>query len=292
MLKKILVVWSNGMLAHDFIQLARTAWYEIIAVDREECDITDINIIRRICIETNPNVILNLSAYTDVESAEDVGKKTNFLVNTLGVGYLATVAKEIWANFITISTDYVFNGEKKDWYLPTDEPNPINEYGLAKYLGEKLAKDINPDTIIIRTSWLYGWGKEYKNFVNTMLRLAETKTELKVINDQYGNPTSTTTLSNGILETIRTIESNKWQILHITDETEWDGINWYDFACQIFKLAEKNITVIPCSSDEYKTKARRPKRSKLIKDNWIMATDWKIRLNQYICNLLCNITDE
>lgn len=283
-MKKILLIWSNGMLAHDFIPIAEAKWHEIIAVDRDECDITDIDAIRKTTMAVNPDVILNLSAYTDVESAEDIGKKANFLVNTLGVGYLATVAKECQCDFITISTDYVFDGEKEEWYTPEDEPNPINEYGLAKYMGERLARTEYPESIIIRTSWLYGWGKNFKNFVNTMLRLSETRDTLRVVEDQYGSPTNTITLSESILNILQNIEKYKGEILHITDTTEWKGISWCEFATEIMRIAGRKTTIVPCSSEEYPMKAKRPKWSKLINRDCFMIRDWKNALKLYIDN--------
>ncbi len=284
MSKKILVIGSSWMLASDFTPLAKKSNYEVAWVDRDICNITHLTHVQKTISETKPDFIINLSAYTDVESAEDSGKKANYLVNTIWVWHIAKVAKEFKIPFLTISTDYVFDGEKEEWYSPEDEPNPINEYGLAKYMGERLARTEYPESIIVRTSWLYGWGKNFKNFVNTMLRLSGTRDTLRVVDDQYGSPTSTITLSESILNILQNIEKYKGTILHITDTTEWKGISWYEFATEIMKIAVRKTAVVPCSSEEYPMKAKRPKWSKLINTTNIKNPIWKQSLAQYISN--------
>ncbi len=143
------------MLAYDFFRSQKEK-YDIILVDREECDITSFESILQ-CIALNePDVLLNCAAYTAVDDAEDVGMKMCYDVNTLGVRNLAKATSVFGIEFITISTDYVFEGQKSDGYLPSDPCNPIGSYGMSKYLGERLAMDENPRTVIVRTSWLYG----------------------------------------------------------------------------------------------------------------------------------------
>jgi dTDP-4-dehydrorhamnose reductase len=119
---------------------------------------------------------------------------------------LAKITQKYNVDFITLSTDYVFDGEKTGGYYPSDETNPINIYGLSKYLGEKFAQDINPNSIIIRTSWLYGGNMNTKNFVNTMIKLSQNKPELRVISDQFGTPTYTIDLSTAIASIIPKLE--------------------------------------------------------------------------------------
>ena len=189
-MKKILLTGANGMLAYDFIRTQKDSFH-IFALRKTELDITEIGAVERKVQELRPDIILNCAAYTNVEEAADIGKKENFDINALGVFNLAKIANETGIDFITISTDYVFEGSKETGYNEQDIPNPLNSYGLAKYLGEKLAKTENPNTIIIRTSWLYGGNESHKNFVKTMLRLSETRDEIRVINDQFGSPTHT-----------------------------------------------------------------------------------------------------
>ncbi|MDD5770510.1 MAG: NAD(P)-dependent oxidoreductase, partial [Candidatus Gracilibacteria bacterium] len=206
-------------------------------------------------------------------------------INTLGVYNLAKVTNELNIDFITISTDYVFDGENENGYNENDECNPINEYGMSKYLGEKLAIDENKNSIIIRTSWLYGGGKNFKNFVNTMLKLAENKNELKVVNDQFGIPTYTKDLSLAIKEVIENLENFRGQILHFSNSSSGNGITWFEFASEIFNIANVKIKVIPCSSEEFITKAKRPKFSKLINNSGINLRDWKEGLKDYLSSL-------
>lgn len=299
-MKKILLTWANGMLGTDFI---KHFWniFEILALDRDNGDITDIKSMNEFIKKNMPDVIVNLAAYTNVEDAEDIWKKANFDVNALWVYTLAKLSAKYHIDLISISTDYVFDGTKKQWYTENDKTNPINSYGMAKYLWENLAKQENPDSIIIRTSWLYWWGKEfierrnnkgnveliprYNNFVNTMLNLSTKRNELKVVNDQLGSPTSTIDLSEAIVKVINDIEHYKWKILHFCNETKDGGISRFEFTEEIFKVAGIKTKLSPCSSEEFITKAKRPQCSKLINWSNIHLRDWKEGLSEYLKTL-------
>jgi dTDP-4-dehydrorhamnose reductase len=324
---KILVTWWKWMLAYDFSRTQKDK-YDIILVDREECDITSFESVMQSIAIHQPDVLLNCAAYTAVDDAEDIGMKICFDVNTLGVKNLAKATSVFGVEFITISTDYVFDGNKSEWYLPTDECNPINIYGMSKYLGEKLALDENPRTIIVRTSWLYGWevwGMRYevldqnqeprtknqeprtknqeprtknqepvfKNFVNTMLRLSETRSELRVVADQHGIPTSCIDLSFALAEIIDCLEAREYagHIFHLSnscsestknDIRKTHSVTWADFAREIFVLTGRDIRVTDCTSDEYPTKARRPEWSVLKNESEILFPHWKIGLARYL----------
>lgn len=143
------------MLAYDFFRTQKEK-YDIVLVDRDECDITSFESVMQCIALHGPDVLLNCAAYTAVDDAEDIGMKKCFDVNALGVKNLAKATSVFGVDFITISTDYVFDGKKSEGYLPTDECNPIGVYGMSKYLGERLALDENPRTMVVRTSWLYG----------------------------------------------------------------------------------------------------------------------------------------
>ncbi len=285
--KKILITWWNGMLAYDFIHIQKEK-FDIISTDREECDITSFESILQSITLHEPDIILNLAAYTAVDDAEDIGMKTCFEVNTLGVKNLAKASSVFGVEFITISTDYVFDGKKSEWYLSIDECNPINIYGMSKYLGEKLALDENPRTIIVRTSWLYGgnpYGNKewvFKNFINTMLKLSVTRSELKVVADQHGIPTSCEALSYAISKLIDNPEEYEWQIIHLSASCDEESVTWADFAHEIFILSWKNVLVIDCTASEYPTKARRPEWSILKNDSNIILPDWKSGLIEYL----------
>ena len=281
--KKILITWGKGMLAYDFYRTQKEK-YEIILVDREECDITSFEEVMQCISLHEPDILLNCAAYTAVDDAEDIGARVNYDVNALWVYYLAKATSVFGVEFITISTDYVFDGQKSDRYLPTDTPNPINAYGMAKYLWERLAMSENPRTIIIRTSWLYGWelydgnsdGKWiFKNFVNTMLRLSETLDEIKVVDDQHGRPTSCIDLSEYIASHVEKWEDVEWGIYHFSSPRKEFSITWADFAEEIFAKYEKSTKVVRCGSSQYPTKAVRPAFSLLINNSEIVLRNWR-----------------
>ncbi|HRX64240.1 MAG TPA: dTDP-4-dehydrorhamnose reductase [Candidatus Absconditabacterales bacterium] len=278
---KILITGSSGMLAHDLIPILKRK-YKVVGYDKNSLDITNLSSIENILNKEKIDIVVNCAAYTDVEKAEDEGKLLNYQVNTLGVYNLAKVCNKLNIDIVHISTDYVFDGTQKEGYLPTDKPNPINEYGMAKYLGEQLLQTENKNAIIVRTSWLYGGGKQFKNFVNTMLKLSETKKELKIVGDQFGAPTYTKDLSTAILDIVGDINKYKGKKIHCTNQTDNDGISWYDFAKEIFKLSGNEIKLEKCNSDEFVTKATRPEYSKLINKSKIPLGDWEKSLKKYI----------
>jgi len=283
MKKKVLLTGVNGMLAYDFLKYLSNI-FEIIWFDRKSLNITNQENIEKIISEIKPDIILNCAAYTQVDNAEDEWKLLNFEINTIWTYNLAKISSKYNIDFITISTDYVFDGKKENWYNEDDKCNPINEYWMSKYLWECLALQENKNTIIIRTSWLYWWWKEFKNFVNTMLKLSESKNELKIINDQFWIPTYTKDLSFAIWEVIEKINIFRWKILHFSNYSEKD-VTWFDFASEIFKIANVKTSVIPCSTQEYITKAKRPVFSKLINNSNIKLKDWKDGLKDYLNNL-------
>lgn len=282
--KKILLTWAKGMLGTDFIKHFGNI-FEIFALDKNNGDITDITSMDVLIKNNNPDVIINFAAYTNVEDAEDIGRKANIDVNALWVYNLAKLSAKYNIDFITISTDYVFDGIKEEWYRESDKTNPINSYGMAKYLWEKLAKQENPDSIIIRTSWLYGWWPASKNFVNTMINLWTNRDEVKVVNDQFGAPTYTVDLCDAIAKIIDNVPIYRWKILHFCNQTNHTGISWFEFTQEIFKVATLKAKPIPCSSQEFITKAKRPQCSKLINWSNVQLRNWKEGLREYFKTL-------
>lgn len=277
------------MLAYDFIR-TQSERFDIVAVDRVECDITSFESVMQ-CIATHqPEVLLNCAAYTNVDDAEDIGMKACFDVNTLGVKNLAKATGVFGVEFITLSTDYVFDGTKSTGYLPTDVCNPIGAYGMSKHLGEQLAIDENPRVIIVRTSWLYGgnpYGSSdgvFRNFVNTMLRLADSKTELKVVADQHGIPTSCVDLSRALAEIIENIEEREYEgkIFHFSNSCEGGSITWADFARKIFEISGKVVSVTEYTSSDCPTKAKRPEWSVLLNDSSVVLPEWRNGLERYL----------
>ncbi len=272
------------MLAYDFTKLFSDR-YELVSLSSSDLDIKNFQEVERKVSEIQPDVIINCAAYTKVDDAEDIGMKDNYDVNSLWVYNLAKVSSTMDIDFITISTDYVFFGDTEKWYVETQNEHPINQYGMAKYLWEKLALWENKNSIIVRTSWLYWWGMSYKNFVNTMIQLGSKLDSLKIINDQYWNPTNCKDLSIAIWELLENIEKYRWQKLHFSNTTENHGITWYDFAQEIFSQNAISVEAIPCTSSEFPTKASRPSYSKLINNSDIQLRNWKEGLKDYLDNL-------
>ncbi|HIC39780.1 MAG TPA: dTDP-4-dehydrorhamnose reductase [Piscirickettsiaceae bacterium] len=282
---RILVTGKNGQLGrsiHKVVNITNSGNQlsnEFIFVGREELDLSDENNINNYFYNNGKfDVIINCAAYTAVDRAEEEQALAN-QVNHLAVKQLATVANRQKAKLISLSTDYVFDGESDKPYAEKDEVNPINVYGKTKLAGEDSIQKIMPtDAIIIRTSWVYS---EYgNNFVSSMLRLGKERSELSVVNDQIGSPTYAADLVEMIL-TIIDHESfrrmgQKTQIYHYSNAGK---CSWYEFAKEIFSLKKIECRVSPITTDQYKTLARRPKCSLL--DNKKIEKKFSIKLKHW-----------
>ena len=268
---RILVTGKNGQLGQSINKLINIetkiennpSSNEFIFVGREELDLSNnSSIINYFDNHDKFDIVINSAAYTAVDQAEEEQELAN-QVNHLAVKQLAGIAKEQKARLIHISTDYVFNGESDKPYIETSETNPINVYGKSKLAGEKALQAVMPmNAVIIRTSWVYS---EYgNNFVKTMLRLGKERDELNVVSDQIGSPTYATDLAGAILEIIKNKEFREeeqaTQIYHYSNE---DGISWYEFAKEIFKIAKIDCKVNPITTQQYPTPAKRALNSKL-----------------------------
>lgn len=265
---KILVTGKTGQLGHDLYELLKDK-EEVIAVGREEFDITDINSTQKFIKEYLPDVIVHCAAYTKVDDCEK-NKDLAYKVNAIGTGNVASICRDIGAKMVYISTDYVFDGTKNTPYLEFDTPNPLNVYGKSKLAGEEIVKEILDKHYIVRTSWLYGINGN--NFVKTMLRLSKERSIIKVVNDQHGIPTFTRDLAEGLYFLIKT---DAYGTYHITNSGE---TTWYEFAKKIFEISKINVMVEPITTEEYNAPALRPKYSVL--DNYIL----KLRFNYEMRN--------
>ena len=292
MQKKILITGSNWMLAKDFLnkisQKNFSEKFKIFAFDKDKMDISKPEEIEKKIFVIQPDLVLNLAAYTNVDDCEDVSEEINFSVNADWVKNLAEICWKNWIDFITISTDFVFSWENKIWYSENDLPNPINQYWFAKFLWEKNAKEFCENSVIIRTSWLYWWWKNFKNFVNTMLKLWEKLenweiSELKIVSDQFWNPTYTWDLADWILKILENIEKYRWKILHFSNETK-KNVSWFDFVEEIFSQTWRKFweKLKKISSEDYKRKAKTPKFSILKNNSDIQIWDWKNGLKKYL----------
>ena len=254
---KYLITGGTGQLGYDIIkELINRNEKDYLAPSSKKMDITNQKQVEKIILNYKPDIIFHCAAYTAVDKAEE-DKENCYNVNVNGTKNIVVVAKRINAKVVYISTDYVFDGTKKTEYETEDITNPINYYGYTKLLGEKEVQQLN-DYLIVRISWVFG--ENGKNFVKTMLNLAETKTELSIVSDQIGSPTYTKDLSKLLLDMI---ENNKKGLFFATNE---DFCSWYEFAEYIFKINNINIKLNKVLTKDYKTLAKRPLNSKLSKN--------------------------
>ncbi|MCB4205425.1 dTDP-4-dehydrorhamnose reductase [Deferribacterales bacterium Es71-Z0220] len=278
---KVLVTGVNGQLGYDVVLRLKELGIDVIGVDVNDFDITDeIQTVQNI-LTIKPDVVVHCAAYTAVDKAEEERYKC-YSVNTVGTRNIALACKEIDAKMVYISTDYVFDGKGVEPFDENHDTCPINYYGFTKAEGEKIVDEILNKYFIVRTSWVFGINGN--NFIKTMLKLSETKDTLKVVNDQYGSPTYTKDLAELICDMIQT---NKYGVYHGTNE---GYCSWYELAVEIFKISGKDVNVIPVPSEEYPTKAVRPKNSRLSKgnldaNNFKRLPDWKDAVKRYIDSL-------
>lgn len=252
---KILITGANGQLGTELREiLERDFPGQTLYTDVQELDLTNAKAVESFVANNEITHIVNCAAYTAVDRAEEE-KMLCAAVNTDAVKNLAMAADANGAKIIHISTDYVFDGTNHRPYRESDKVNPISQYGTTKRKGETLLLALAPQAIIIRTAWLYS--AHGKNFVKTMLRLAETQPEIKVVCDQIGTPTFARDLARAV---VKVLQSHQWVpgIYHFTDE---GAASWYDFAKAIFRIAGKDVKVTPIPTEDYPTAASRPSYS-------------------------------
>lgn len=249
----ILLTGGNGQLGTELRHLLDEKGVKYVSTDAKEMDITDAQATMDYITNLKPTVIYHCAAYTAVDKAEDEGKELDEKINVDGTRNVALAAKEVGATLVYISTDYVFDGKLKDGEYAVDAPiNPLNEYGRTKALGEKAVQEIMDDYYIIRTSWVFG--KYGHNFVFTMQKLAETRDELTIVNDQFGRPTWTRTLAEFMYFVID--QKAPFGIYHLSND---NACSWYEFAKEILK--DTDVKVLPVTSEQFPQKATRPQYS-------------------------------
>lgn len=290
-MKKILVTGCNGQLGRAIRKEYAASDVEFINTDVVEgegvvsLDITDVDAVLKLVRAEKPDVITNCAAHTNVDKCEEQWDLA-YKINAIGPRNLSIAATEADAKMIHVSTDYVFEGNGTRPYTEFDAPNPVSAYGKTKLEGENFVKEFAKKHFILRTAWLYGDGK---NFVKTMLALAENHDELNVVCDQVGTPTSAVELA----KMIHYLEGTEnYGTFHATCEGD---TNWADFAEAIFKRAGKNVKVNHVTSKQYKemnpASANRPAYSILedymikLTSDFVMA-DWQDALDVYMKELL------
>lgn len=267
----VLVTGANGQLGKELRQL-ETKWpeFEFLFLSREDLPIHHFELVRNFFKATHPSFLINCAAYTAVDKAEQE-EELAFQINAEAVGVLAAICKEQDCKFVHVSTDYVFDGLANRPYREDDLTNPQGVYGASKLAGEKEAVLVNPDSVIIRTSWVYSsFGK---NFVKTILRLLQEKPSVSVVDDQIGSPTYAADLAVAILEII-SLKSWKPGVYHFSNEAE---ISWCAFAKAIAALTHSNTPVQAITTAEFPTPAKRPAWSVLDKSKIKAIYGIKIR---------------
>ncbi|HIV33708.1 MAG TPA: dTDP-4-dehydrorhamnose reductase [Candidatus Blautia intestinigallinarum] len=275
---KVLVTGAKGQLGYDVMNELAKRGYEGIGVDVQEMDITDAQAVDRVITESGADKVIHCAAYTAVDAAEDnvdLCRK----VNAQGTENIAKVCKKLDIPMLYLSTDYVFDGEGTRPWEPDDKRDPLNVYGQTKYEGELAIEENLDKYFIVRIAWVFGVNG--KNFIKTMLKLAENHDTITVVNDQVGSPTYTYDLSRLLVDMI---ETDKYGRYHATNE----GLcTWYEFAVEIFRQAGISVNVVPVTSEEFQAKAKRPHNSRLNKDKldemgFKRLPSWQDALSRYL----------
>ncbi|MEW9925919.1 dTDP-4-dehydrorhamnose reductase [Clostridium butyricum] len=290
---KILITGSKGQLGNELKDIINKGYSEIGKVseciknsqvfdfDVDKLDITDLKSVKNVLNKIKPDVVINCAAATNVDGCES-DEDFAFKVNALGPRNLAIVCEEMGAKLVQVSTDYVFSGVGEKPLTEYDLTAPYSVYGKTKLLGENYVREFCSKYYIVRTAWLYGYVGH--NFVYTMRRLGKEKDSINVVNDQIGNPTHANDLAYHIL---KLIETDEYGVYHCTGKGE---CSWYDFAKMIIELSGEECIVNPCTSEEYKTPAKRPEYSSL--DNMMLRNtvgdemrNWQDAIKSFIENL-------
>lgn len=277
---KILVTGSSGMLGREILR--QFTGHEIVQADRDVCDITDTKGFQQFVLSHQPETVIHCAAMTAVDDCETRSEDA-YKINAFGSQNVAMACEKVGAKLIAISTDYVFDGQLDRPYNEYDIPAPKTIYGKSKYAGEEAVRRYCRDSIVLRISWLYGFGGP--SFVHTMLKLADgSRPLLKVVSDQIGNPTSTIAVVVGI----KNMLDNPYLqgTFHFSCEGE---CSWFDFASEIFKMRGISQKLEKCSTSDFPRPAPRPHNSRMDKMNLRFAglepmPFWKDALKEFLDN--------
>ncbi len=286
---KLLVTGCYGQVGSCLVkQVEAMPDVELLALDRDQLDITDKAQVEAMIQQFQPDAIINAAAHTAVDKAEQE-IELSYAINCEGPKNLATAAQQVGAVILHISTDYVFAGDKEGCYSENDQPDPQGIYGKSKLAGEQAVVQACSRHVILRTAWVFG--EQGNNFVKTMLRLAQSRDSLGVVADQFGGPTYAGDIANALLVMAKALVNNKSQAYGIYHFSGLPHVSWCDFAKTIFGLArqqgilDKQVEVNAITTADYPTPAKRPANSKLdtkkIHDQFaIVASDWQAALSQ------------
>jgi dTDP-4-dehydrorhamnose reductase len=271
----VIVTGAGGMLGRDVADALRLRGHEVVALAREDLDVTDGPRVDATVARIEPDAIVNCAAWTDVDGAE-ANERQAMEVNDTGAGLLAVAAGTVGAKVLYPSTDYVFDGYKGASYVESDMPHPLSAYGRSKLAGETSVAVANSRHLVVRTSWLFGTGGP--NFVETMLRLGGEQPEVLVVSDQVGAPTYTRHLAEalGMLA-----ESDEYGIRHVTGG---GSCSWFEFAQEVYDQAGMETRVMAARTEMLGRPARRPAYSVLRTErpDPIVLPDWRAALAEYM----------
>lgn len=268
-MRKTVVLGAGGLLGSD-LTVAFSSSAEVAALNKNDLDITDLDATVRVLGSLAPDLVIHAAAFTDVDGCE-INPDRAHRINGLGSRNVAIACQKIQAAMVFFSTDYVFDGRKPTPYLEWDNPDPINVYGTSKLAGERFVRDCCMRHYIVRTSWLFG--KNGKNFVDTISRLAREQDSLRVVLDQVGSPTWSHDLAAKIVELV---EKEAYGTYHITNS---ETCNWYQFASEIVAWQGLETRIEPVASDQYVRPARRPANSVL--ENYYLRLEGLSLLRSY-----------
>jgi dTDP-4-dehydrorhamnose reductase len=272
---KLLVTGAAGMLGRDLMLAAGNAGHDVVGFGHRELDVTDAAALEKKLDLERPDIVINSSAWTDVDGAEQA-EQAAFAVNGTGAGNVAGAAAKVGAGVVFVSTDYVFDGAKGAPYVESDQPAPLSAYGRTKLAGEEATAAANKRHFIVRSAGLFGIAGP--NFVETMLRLARTQNEVLVVRDQVGSPTYTWHLAYGL---VRLIEGIEYGIHHMAAAGK---CSWYEFAREIFEQAKVECKVLSGTTEMLGRPAARPPFSALTsqREHAIRLPSWHDGLAGYL----------
>jgi dTDP-4-dehydrorhamnose reductase len=252
---RVLVLGSGGMLGRAVARDAARLGHDVVALTHADLDITDAGHVTRIVAAAAPAAVINCAAYTDVDGAE-TNEGHALRVNGDGAGHVARAAADVRARVVHVSTDYVFDGDKREPWVESDPVAPLQAYGRGKLAGEEAVAGANDEHAIVRAAWLFGSGG--RNFVDTMLRLGAERDEVSVVTDQRGGPTWTGHLAPALVEIAE--RAGDVGVFHAAGTGD---CSWYEFAIEIFDRARLRCRVVPTTSERFARPARRPAYSVL-----------------------------
>jgi len=285
---RVLLTGAAGQLGRCFQERLPESW-QLMATTSEQLDITDNAAVCSAIEQFQPQVIINAAAYTAVDKAESEPEKAH-TINADAVGYLAAAAAKLGIPFVHVSTDYVFSGAASQPYQENASCSPQSVYGHSKLAGENIAFSVNPQTIVIRTAWVFS--EHGNNFVKTMLRLGEQRDSLSIVDDQRGCPTYAGDIADAIIKLLKRPVITPGIYNYCGDE----HVSWFEFARTVFTMANKtglysaSPALLPITTAEFPTAASRPKYSVLCTDKIeslnIMPSRWASQLETVLLKLL------